>query len=169
MKKVLIFGSFIISLAFSGNLWAQGSYFSIGGGLLTFDDGFESIEPIQLVGRVGHDFNEYIGLGGEFGFSLIDDEFAGVDFDVTTFFLYLRGMIPVNDDSFIYAVVGPTNVELTASVNSASASADEDGTGFGFGFQTKLDSYSFFVESISYYDDDGVEVDSINLGISSYF
>ena len=50
------------------------AYWTIGGGLLTFDDGFDSIEPIQVFGRLGYDFNANIGIGVEGSFSLIEDE-----------------------------------------------------------------------------------------------
>ena len=145
------------------------AYWSLGGSLLTFDDGVDSIKPIQVFGRLGYDFNAYIGVGIEGGFSLIEDEISGVDFDVTTTFLYLRGSVPIGDDSKLYAMVGPTNVEVTGSLGGISISADDDDTGIGFGFEKSIGTYSISVDYIIYNDNSGVDVSAINLGFVRYF
>lgn len=169
MKSLLLLISTLLFI-FSAQLRAaEGFYGGVGGGLLTFDDGVDEVEPKQLIGRLGYNFNDYIGLGFEGGFSLIEDELYGVDFDVTTTFFYLRGSIPVSETASVYVLVGPTNVELTGSSGGTSISADDDDTGTGFGFETQLESVSFFVDYITYFDDDGVDVDSINLGVVGYF
>lgn len=169
IKTLLVVTSALL-LSVSAQLHAtEGAYGAVGGGLLTFDDGFDKVKPKQLIGRLGYNFNDYIGIGFEGGFSLIEDELSGVDFDVTTTFIYLRGSAPVGEKSSVYALIGPTNVDLTGSSGGISISADDDDTGIGFGFETELESVSFFVDYITYFDDDGVEVDSINLGVVSYF
>ncbi len=169
MKKLLMLAS-LLPLMMAGPLQArEGGYAGFGGGLLTFDDGVDEVEPKQLSGRLGYNFNEYIGFGFEGGFSLIEDEAFGVDFDVTTTFIYLRGSFPVGETSSIYFLYGPTNVELTGSSGGSSLSADDDDTGIGFGFESELDTLSLYVDYITYFDDDDVEVTSINLGIVSYF
>ncbi len=71
----------IVSLSVSAQE-APRACWMLGGSLLTFDDSVGSIEPIQEFGRPGYDFNANIGIGVEGGFSLVDDEIAGVDFDV---------------------------------------------------------------------------------------
>jgi len=148
---------------------APRAYWTLGGSLLTFDDGVDSIEPIQVFGRLGYDFNANFGIGVEGGFSLIDDEIGGVDFDVSTIFFYLKGSIPVGDDAKIYAMIGPTNVELTGEFGGFSISADDDDTGIGFGFEKAIDSYSISVDYIIYNDNSGIDVSAINLGFVSYF
>ncbi len=169
MKILLVLAS-VLLLSVSAQLRAaEGAYGAVGGGLLTFDDGFDQVKPKQLIGRLGYNFNDYVGLGFEGGFSLIEDEVFGVDFDVTTTFFYLRGSIPVSETASLYVLYGPTNVELTGSSGGTSLSADDDDTGVGFGFETELDTVSFFVDYITYFDDEGVDVDSINLGIVGYF
>jgi len=169
--KIVIAGILTIFISFTAAARSSppGAYWSLGGSLLTFDDGFDSIEPIQVFGRLGYDFNANFGIGVEGGFSLIDDEIGGVDFDVTTTFLYLKGSIPVGDDAKIYAMIGPANVELTASLGGISISADDSDTGIGFGFEKAIDSYSISVDYIIYNDDSGVDVNAINLGFVSYF
>jgi hypothetical protein len=169
MKILLAFTSILLLLVSAQLRASEGAYGAVGGGLLTFDDGFDEVKPKQLIGRLGYNFNDYIGIGFEGGFSLIEDELFGVDFDVTTTFFYLRGSAPVGEKSSVYVLIGPTNVELTGSSGGTSLSADDDDTGIGFGFETELETVSFFVDYITYYDDDGIDVTSINLGVVSYF
>ena len=169
MKRLYML-AFLLPLLVTGQLHAaEGPYAGFGGGLLTFDDGVDEVEPKQLMGRLGYNVNEYFGFGFEAGFSLIEDELFGVDFDVTTTFFYLRGSIPVGENSSVYFLYGPTNVELTGSSGGTSLSADDDDTGTGFGFETRLETVSLFVDYITYYDDDNIDTTSINLGIVSYF
>lgn len=144
----------------------SGLSFAVGGGLLTFDDTQDTLNPIQLVGRFGFDVNEFFGVGGELGVSLIKDSVNNVDFDVTTTFLYLKGMVPLDQDSKLYGMIGPTNTKLTgtASVSgiSVSASADDDDTGVGFGYERSFGANGFSVDYIKYNDNQGVDVHSIN-------
>ncbi len=167
----LIAGIFTLLISFAATAQEEKpkAYWSLGGSLLTFDDGVDSIEPIQVFGRLGYDFNANFGIGVEGGFSLIDDDIGGVDFDVTTIFFYLKGSIPVGDDAKIYALIGPTNVEVTGSLGGFSLSADDDDTGIGFGFEKVIDSYSISVDYIIYNDNSGVDVDAINLGFAKRF
>ena len=168
--KIVIAGILTLIISFAATAQeAPRTYWSLGGSLLTFDDGVDSIEPIQVFGRLGYDFNANFGIGVEGGFSLIDDEIGGVDFDVSTIFFYLKGSIPVGDDAKIYAMIGPTKVELTGEFGGFSISADDDDTGFGFGFEKAIDSYSISVDYIIYNDNSGVDVSAINLGFVSYF
>ena len=169
MKKLLVLASVLLFSVSSQLRASEGAYGAVGGGLLTLDDGFDEVKPKQLFGRLGYNFNDYVGIGFEGGFSLIEDEISGVDFDVTTIFFYLRGSVPVGENSSVYVLVGPTDVELTGSAGGTSVSVDDDDTGIGFGFETPLESVSFFVDYITYFDDDGVDVTSINLGVVSYF
>jgi hypothetical protein len=66
-------------------------------------------------------------------------------------------------------MIGPTNVELTSEFGGFSISADDDDTGIGFGFEKAIDSYSISIDYIIYNDNDGVDVNAINLGFVSYF
>lgn len=169
MKKSLLLVSVLLLSVSTQLRAAEGVYYMVGGGLLTFDDGVDEIEPKQLIGRIGYNFNNYIGIGFEGGFSLIEDELFGVDFDVTTTFFYLRGSIPVGEKLSVYALIGPTNVDLTGSVGGFSITGDDSDTGTGFGFETQLETLSFSVDYITYFDDDGVDVNSINFSLGSYF
>ena len=166
MKKLYI--TFLLALlsfsvnAQNGPAW----YYTIGGGLLTFDDGVDSIEPKQLVGRLGYDFNANFGVGIEGGFSLIEDDLMGVDFDVSTTFIFLKGSVPLSSGGKIFGMIGTTNTEITGSLGGFSVSADDDDTGMGIGFEAPN---GFTVDYIIYNDNDGIDVTSINIGFTSYF
>ena len=169
MKSIVSLVAIFLLLTVSNSFAAPGAYAAIGGGLLDFDDGFDSVKPKQLIFRLGYDFNDYFGVGYEGGFSLIKDELFGLDYDVTTSFIYLKGSFPVGDTASLYLLAGPTNVELTGSSGGFSVSADDDDTGLGFGFETQMSSARFFVDYITYNDNDGVDVSSLNLGAAFSF
>ena len=168
-KLIAGFLTLMISIPAMAQEEKSQAYWSLGGSLLTFDDSVDSIKPIQVFGRLGYDFNDYIGIGFEGGFSLIDDELGGVDFDVTTSFLYLKGSLPIGEDSKLYAKIGPTSVELTGTFGGISVSADDDDTGIGFGFEKSMGTRSISVDYIIYNDNSGVDVSAINLGFIRYF
>ena len=170
MKKLSVV-ILLTFLSFSAVAQNMGSgYAAFGGGLLTFDDGFDALKPKQLFGRLGYDFNPHIGIGVEGSFSLIEDDLLGVDFDVSTVFFYLKGALPVGDGNRIYGMIGSTNVELTGTASGpfgdVSVSVDDNDTGMGLGFEA---SNGFSVDYIIYNDNDGVEVTSFNIGFNSRF
>jgi len=164
MKKIVSLCAIISLTVASNSFAAPGAYAGIGGGLMEFDDGFDSISPKQLIFRFGYDFNDYVGLGLEGGFSLIEDDFSGIDYGVSTTFLYVKGSLPVSDSASVYVLAGPTNVELSADVSGITFSADDNDTGFGFGFETQLTSARLFFDYITYNDNDGADVSSLNIG-----
>jgi len=162
MKKFYIV---LLLTFFSFSAVAQdtpGVYASFGGGLLSFDDGVDTIEPKQLIARLGYDFNANIGVGIEGGFSLIEDDLYGVDFDVSTLFIYLKGAIPVGNGGKIYGLIGSANTELTGTAFGISVSADDDDTAMGIGFEA---ANGFLIDYIKYNDNDGIDVTSFNIGV----
>ncbi len=169
MKRIISLLAVLLLMTVSNSYAAPGAYGAVGGGLMNFDDGFDSIKPKQLIFRLGYDFNDYFGLGYEGGFSLIKDDLFGVDYDVTTSFFYLKGSYPVSNNAKIYLLAGPTNVELTGEVGGFSVSADDDDTGIGFGFETQLTSARLFFDYITYNNNDGADVSSLNLGAAFDF
>lgn len=168
MKKFFLSVLLLIS-SFSVFADNTGGYIALGGGSLSFDDSVDTIQPKQVVGRIGYDFNQYLGVGFEGSFSLIPDEVYGVDFDVTTTFFYLRAGLPLGDTAKIYAMFGSTNVELTGTYNDYSISGDENGTGTGAGMEFNLGDGAIFIDYINYYKKDGVDVGSFNVGYTAYF
>ncbi|MCH8177917.1 MAG: porin family protein [Proteobacteria bacterium] len=169
MKKIIA-GLLTLLISFAATAQeGPRTYWTLGGALMTFDDGFDSVEPINVFGRLGYDFNANFGIGIEGSFSLIEDDFLGVDYSVTTTFIYLKGSLPIGDDAKLYAMIGPSNVDLTGTLGGFSASADDSDTGFGFGYEKALDTFSISVDYITYFDDFGVDVNAINLGFVTYF
>ena len=163
MKKIVL-GIFIFLFSFYVHASeSPRAYATLGAAFLTFDDGLDTIEPTQIIGRLGYDFNENIGIGVEGGFSLIEDELYGVDFDVSTLFFYLKGSLPVSEDVKIYGMIGPTNTEVTGSSGGISVSADDDDTGIGLGFEKALESSAFSIDYIKYNDNDGVDAYAFNI------
>jgi len=165
MKKII---AGILTLLLSFAVSAQEgprTYWTLGGSLMTYEVGSVSLEPINVFGRLGYDFNENIGIGFEGSFSMLEDDFLGLDWSITTTFIYLKASMPVGDDAKIYAMIGPSNVELSASSGGASGSADDSDTGIGFGFETG----SYTVDYINYYDKNGETFSAINLGFVNYF
>lgn len=166
MKNLII--GLLALVSFSVNA-EVGGYWSLGGSFVDFDDGVDTVSPTNIYGRLGYDFNEYIGVGFDFGTSLIEDDLFGVDFGVDTTFLFLKGSVNVSDTTKIYAMVGPSNVELTASLSNVTFSTDDDDTGIGFGIQFALDkSTAVHVEHITFFDKDDVEVTGLNIGFVGY-
>ncbi|MDH5394450.1 MAG: porin family protein [Gammaproteobacteria bacterium] len=169
MKKLvslLLMSLFFIAVPLHA---APANYWSVGGGFMTFDDSVDKIKPIQLFGRVGHDFTENFGVGLEAGFSLVEDELDAVDYSVTSTFLYVKGSLPVGEGSKLYAMIGPTNVELSGEMGGVTVSVDDDDTGIGFGFEKILGAYSVTADYILYNDNDGADVSAINIGFVGYF
>jgi len=170
MKKIIA-GILLLIISFTANAQeGPRAYWALGGSLLTFDDGGTTFDPINVFGRLGYDFNENIGVGVEGSFSLIEDDILGVDVSVNTTFFYLKGSIPVGDDAKLYAMIGPTNTEITASSGGISISTDDNDTGIGFGYEKTLENNrSFSIDYITYNNNSGVDVNAINLGLVTYF
>ena len=169
MKKIIA-GILLLIISFTANAQeGPRTYWALGGSLLTFDAGGTTVDPINVFGRLGYDFNENIGVGVEGSFSLIEDEIGGADISVSTTFFYLKGSIPVGDDAKVYAMIGPANHEITFSAGGISLSFDDDDTGIGFGFEKTLDTFSISVDYITYYDKLGIDVNAFNLGLVTYF
>ncbi len=145
----------------------EGAYLglAISSAQLTADG--NSIKPLNVNGRLGYDFNPYIGIGIDAGFTIMEDdnnthgiEDAGID----TLFGYLKLGVPLKGKSKIYALVGPANVDGQASVNGTAGSVSDDDIAYGVGFQKYLDGFGFYVEYIQYYDEDNVTVNNTNIG-----
>ena len=176
MKKIVL--AILLGLTpFSVSQADKGWFLGGGGGFMTFDDGFDSVDPLNLFVRGGYSFGQYFEIGGEYSFTLSSDSVGPVDFDVDTTFVFLKGKLPVSDSTQLYALVGPSTVDLTGSLGNVSASFDDSGTGVGVGvqFQTSGSTY-FHIDYIKYYDDDqfdnvraDVSVDAINIGFVNYF
>ena len=148
------------------------AYFAFGGSAFNFDDGTDSVQQLNIYGRLGYDCVSWFGIGIEGSTTLGKDDIdslPGVDFSVSTTFVYLRFGIPVGSKSKIYLSSGPSRVKLKASGGGASASVDDDGLGGAIGYEHNFGTYGFTVDYTQYYNKDNVDVGAINLGLIGYF
>ncbi len=164
MKKSIMLVAVFMSVFSSQSLAAGGLYAAIGLGVLEFSNGGALIRPKQMQLRVGYDFNEYIGLGYEGGFSVRKDQLAGSDYEYDTSFVYLKGSLPINKHAALYILAGSAEVELTRSSGGTSVSTTDEDTGFGFGLEMLEGNVRFFLDHITYFEDNDEYVDSLNLG-----
>ena len=147
--------------AFAESGWFIGG----GGGLVSFDDEVDIVDTGNLFVRGGYSLNDYIDLGADISFTLITDDINDVDHDLAVTFVYIKGNVPVSDDSKLYLMFGATRVKLTESIRRSSDEFEDDGNGVGFGIQLDSRDGGFYtVEYLQYYDD---EFDNINADVSS--
>jgi len=177
MKKLII-GILALFLSFSvlaerpANDGIKKAYLGFGGSAFRFDDGTDSIRPINVYGRLGYDWVKWFGIGIEGSTTLGKDDiesFPGVDFSVSTTFLYLKFGLPVTAKSKIYLMAGPSQVKLKASNGAASISADDDDVGVGLGYEHNFDTYGFTIDYVQYYNKNNVDVGAVNIGLIGYF
>jgi len=177
MKKLII-GILALFLSFSvlaerpANDGIKKAYLGFGGSAFRFDDGTDSIRPINVYGRLGYDWVKWFGIGIEGSTTLGKDDIdsiPGVDFSVSTTFIYLRFSIPVTPKSKIYLSSGPSQVKLKASGGGASASVDDDGLGGAIGYEHNFGTYGFTVDYTQYYNKNNVDVGAVNIGLIGYF
>jgi len=147
----------------------KNAFLAFGVSSVRLSDSTGSVSPFNVYGRLGYDFNRYIGIGFEGGGTLLEDDFQSVDFGINTLFGYLRLVAPIGDKSKIYAMVGPANVRLRASTGAGSLSVDDDDTAYGIGFEREFDGYGMTIDYISYYSNQGVDVEGLSIGLIGYF
>lgn len=139
-----------------------------GGALVSFDDGTNDVRPTNVFFRGGLSIIEYLDVGIEVSSTLISDDLSGVDFDVDTSLVYIKGNLPINDDFKLYALIGRSNVELTGNLSNVSVSRDGNDTGYGFGFEYDFNnSLSLSADYIRYFDDSSIDLtsDALNVGV----
>jgi hypothetical protein len=174
MKKLIV-GILALFLSFSAlaerprDDGVKKAYLGFGGSVFNFDDGTDTIKPINVFGRLGYDWVSWFGIGIEGGTSVVKDKFSGVDFGVSTTFIYLRFGIPVATKSKIYLMAGPSRVDLKGTAGGVSASVDDDDIGVGLGYEHYFESYGFTIDYIQYYDNNNVDVGAVNIGLVGYF
>jgi len=167
MKKAA--GLILLGSLISGQAMAEGWYAGVGMGFVTFDDGYDTINPANLVLRGGYEINDYFDLGMESSVTIISDEldgFRSVDLDVNIFTIYARLKAPVNENFKLYAQIGQSNTELEASNNYATVSTDDDDTSIAFGAEFNVgDNKRNYIDLnfASYYDEYDIESSGVNI------
>lgn len=176
MKRVLLICLLTLT-PYSVSHGQPGWFFGVGGGFVSFDNSVDSVEPVNLVLRGGLALNDFIEIGAEVGNNLAEDDVSGVDYTVDGTFIFIKANLNLSEGTRVYAMIGKSSIELTQGAGSASVVFDDSDTGIGFGLQFTLSpKSSYFVDYISYYDDDqfdsipgDITVDGLNIGYLSYF
>lgn len=149
---------------------AEKIYVDVGGSLVNFDDGVDTISPFNIFGRVGYKFHENVNIGAEASVTLVPDELLGVDLSVDIITVYLRGVLPLSQTASLFLQLGSSNTELTGEVGSISVSADDTDTSIGAGAEFSLNEKAYITISYTTYNNnDGVDVTGINAGIGARF
>jgi hypothetical protein len=176
VKKNLI--ALLVSvLSCSPSLADPGWFVGIGAGLVSSDDGSETIEPVNLYLRGGLGINERFDVGVEATSTISDDGVGSVDYDLETTLVFFKINFDIGDSTTIYALLGSASIEITGKQGGNKLTLDDSDTAFGVGIEFwNNDSSAFVIDYISYYDDDEFDgvasdltVESLNLGYVTYF
>ncbi len=177
MKKTILAGLLICLQPFNCSYADSGWFVGGGGGLISFDDGVDVVDTGNLFVRLGYSLGDYVDIGVDYSATLFTDDINDVDHDLDITFAYVKGNIPINDNSKLYLMLGATRVKLTEAIRNSSDSFEDDGSGVGFGIQIQNNTGSYYTaEYLIYYDDnkfDNFNVDvmssGLNFGFVKYF
>jgi opacity protein-like surface antigen len=150
----------------------------------SFEGVQEDFSPTGLVGRAGSNLNRYFSIEGRLGLGLSDDTVtitdaatsASLSVELDTLIgIYGVGHVPLGKSSSIYALIGLTQIDATASasvtgVGSASLSDDESDFSYGLGADIGI-LYNLWVnvEYVQYIDKADIDVSAIALGLKFGF
>ena len=150
----------------------------------SFEDVSEDFSPTGLIGRAGSNINQYISIEGRLGIGLSDDTVtvsdgvttASVSIELDTLIgIYGVGHVPLGKSSSIYALVGLTQIDGTASASAtglgaASVSDDESDLSYGIGADIGI-LYNVWVnvEYVQYLDKSDIDVSAIAVGMKFGF
>ena len=180
----------VVSLgSMSGSAFAgltPGAYAGVQYGIadLSFEGVSEDFSPTALIGRAGSNLNQYFSIEGRLGLGLSDDTLTATEGTTTASLsveldtligIYGVGHVPLGKSSSIYALVGLTQIDATASasvtgIGSASLSDDESDFSYGIGADIGI-LYNLWVnvEYVQYIDKADIDVSAIALGLKFGF
>ena len=163
------------ALLFSGNLAAE-PYLAVGASLLSFDDRDEAAEPVNALLRAGYAFNRHFEIGGELGYTVIEDDVFDIDYDVDTRFIFVQANIVMDSGTKLYLMIGRSEVTLDSTSGPVDFGGEDSGTGYGIGLQFPGGNNNYgAIEYINYYDSEFDDifphavVDGINFSYVKYF
>lgn len=168
LKKALLGSAVMIAASLaSADVYVGGSY-----SILDFEEeGIPDLDFGALNLRGGVEFNDYISAELRYGFGVKDDSVGVVDFELErSFGLYLRGGAEVANGVKPYAMIGYTDLEISAS--GPGGSADESSSDLGFGIGVDIDvakDLVFNLEYANFYNKDDTEVSGFSLGFVAKF
>ena len=168
----------VISLLLCAPAQAENRWFAGGAaGLASFDDEADVVDTGNLYLKFGYAFGDYLEVGASYGFTLLTDDINNIDHDLDIGLVYVKGKLPINDNSQLYLMIGATQLKLSEAIRDSASSVEDNGSGFGIGVEVLGEnSIGYSVEYVIYYDDDefdGVDIDVIssgfNFGFVKYF
>lgn len=189
LHRIVIIGLVISLGSISGNAFAgltPGGYAGVqyASTDFSFQDVSEDFSPTALIGRAGSNLNRYFSIEGRLGLGLSDDTVtatsgtttASLSIEIDTLIgVYGVGHVPLGKSSSLYALVGLTQVDATASasatdIGSASTSDDESDLSYGIGADIGI-LYNLWVnvEYVQYLDKSDFDVSAIALGLKFGF
>ena len=151
---VFVLSAIIWTNAFAENRWLVGGAV----GLASFDDEVDVVDNVNLFLKFGYGIGDHLELGASYGITLFTDDINNVDHDLDIGMLYIKGKLPINDNSQVYLMLGATRIKLTEAIRDSSLEIEDEGTGFGH-------SFGYSAEYVIYYDDD--EFDRTDIDVTS--
>ncbi len=127
-------------------------------------------EPDALRIRMGSDVNSFLSVEAQAGLGMSSDsvivDTAGTTWDVQTdsfYALFLKPRVDIGDSASIFALVGGSYLDLSASSNTGkSETGFEHGFAYGFGADVKVyKQLRLSADFIQYLDD----VSAISVGV----
>lgn len=169
MTKKLLLG--LLCLLPFNAVFADTFYAGLGFSKMDFDDSFDSVSPTNFFLRGGIILTENFDVGMEMNLTMSADEIQGVDFEVDTYSLFGRLVLPLSESIRLYGKAGTANTEITASNGGYSLSFDDDDLMYGAGVEVGLgpDSPYLDIDYTQYYDDDSVETTAFSVGLGYRF
>ena len=130
----LLFGTATAATAQSASLAPEtGAYVNLGVDALEFD-------AFGVSGKVGYNFNRFLGVEGQLGLGIIDDSGDVDGFDVEEGYdlfggAFAVGRVPVTPEIDVFGRVGYYAAGLSGEVEDIEFDYDVDGFAFGGGVQ----------------------------------
>ena len=153
-------------LLLSGVVTAEG-YGGISYGALETEFANRDFDTPTLNLALGNIFNPNFAVEGRLGLGVDDDTDRGIKAEIENYFaIYAKPMLPLSDVLTLYGLLGVAETTIDTNVGDD----DDDDISYGFGLSAKTrQGFDLFVEYISLYDDDNVEVNGFNLGANMRF
>jgi len=125
---------------------------------VTCKDGCEDI-TFGIVGKVGYDFNDYIGVEGRFVKTFMEYEQSKVEH----YGVFAKPMYPVSDKVDVYGLVGYAQTDV-GDIKSYNGSGLSWGLGVNYLFENE-NNLSLFLEYQSLIESsDAPDINGVNLG-----
>ena len=163
----------LLAMSFGASLAYANSYIGLDGTSITIDNTVDKeINPRGLRLRLGMQVSRFFDLEAQFGGGSDETTRSFDELSAVYAGIYLKGYLPLGRRSAIFALAGPSSVELTQTIGRGKFSDSRTGFSFGFGLETELLRFlDLSADFIRYTldDDEFSEVSAVNLGIKLYF